>query len=219
MATTVLPRATTYPRSRIYEWLTTTDHKKIGIMYVASSYFFMCLGGLLALGIRTQLAVPNDTLIPNALYNQLFTMHGTTMIFFFVMPMLAGFANYAMPLMIGAADMAFPRINALSFWIIPVERPAALQRLRLRRRRVRRLDVLLAAGRGQVLGHRAGPVDPGAPAERHELDPGRHQHAGDDLQAARPGHDDAAPADLRVDRPGHGRAAASSPCRSWPAAW
>ncbi len=120
MATTVLPRATTYSRSRAYEWLTTTDHKKIGIMYVASSYFFMCLGGLLALGIRTQLAVPNDTLIPNALYNQLFTMHGTTMIFFFVMPMLAGFANYAMPLMIGAADMAFPRINALSFWIIPV---------------------------------------------------------------------------------------------------
>ncbi len=120
MATTALPRAATYPRSRVYEWLTTTDHKKIGIMYIASAYFFMFAGGILALGIRTQLVVPNSTFIPAALYNQLFTMHGTTMIFFFVMPMLAGFGNFIVPLQIGAADMAFPRINALSFWIIPL---------------------------------------------------------------------------------------------------
>ncbi|MGZ3585907.1 MAG: cytochrome c oxidase subunit I [Candidatus Limnocylindrales bacterium] len=124
MATTTLPRATTYSRSWIYEWLTTTDHKKIGIMYISTAYFFMLVGGLLALGIRANLwtatSATGSSLIPAALYNQLFTMHGTTMIFFFVMPMLAGFANYVVPLQIGAADMAFPRINALSFWIIPL---------------------------------------------------------------------------------------------------
>ena len=120
MATTALPRAGTYSRSWLYEWLTTTDHKKIGIMYVVSSFIFFLVGGILALGIRTQLFYANNTFLPPAIYNQVFTMHGTTMIFFFVMPMLAGFANYAVPLMIGAADMAFPRINALSFWIIPI---------------------------------------------------------------------------------------------------
>jgi cytochrome c oxidase subunit I len=123
MATTTLPRAAGYTRSWVYEWLTTTDHKKIGIMYVTTAYIFMLLGGLLALGIRADLwtatSATGASLIPAALYNQLFTMHGTTMIFFFVMPMLAGFANYIVPLQIGAADMAFPRINALSFWIIP----------------------------------------------------------------------------------------------------
>ena len=123
MATTTLPRAAGYSRSWVYEWLTTTDHKKIGIMYVTTAYIFMLLGGLLALGIRADLwtatSATGASLIPAALYNQLFTMHGTTMIFFFVMPMLAGFANYIVPLQIGAADMAFPRINALSFWIIP----------------------------------------------------------------------------------------------------
>ncbi|MGH2406895.1 MAG: cytochrome c oxidase subunit I [Candidatus Limnocylindrales bacterium] len=120
MATTALtPRAATYSRSRVYEWLTTTDHKKIGIMYVATAYIFFLLGGIMALGIRTELAAPGTQLLDADLYNQAFTMHGTTMIFFFVMPMLAGFGNFIVPLQIGAADMAFPRINALSFWIIP----------------------------------------------------------------------------------------------------
>ncbi|TAM79364.1 MAG: cytochrome ubiquinol oxidase subunit I, partial [Chloroflexota bacterium] len=119
MATTALPRSATYSRGWLYDWLTTTDHKKIGIMYITSSFIFFLVGGVLALGIRTQLWVPHNTFLSPALYNEVFTMHGTTMIFFFVMPMLAGFGNYAMPLMIGAADMAFPRINALAFWIIP----------------------------------------------------------------------------------------------------
>ncbi|MGH2466439.1 MAG: cytochrome c oxidase subunit I, partial [Candidatus Limnocylindrales bacterium] len=119
MATTALPRYATYSRAWLYDWLTTTDHKKIGIMYITTSFIFFLVGGVLALGIRTQLWVPHNTFLSPALYNEVFTMHGTTMIFFFVMPMLAGFGNYAMPLMIGAADMAFPRINALSFWIIP----------------------------------------------------------------------------------------------------
>jgi cytochrome c oxidase subunit 1 len=117
--TTLTPGAASYSRSRIYEWLTTTDHKKIGIMYIISAYLFFLLGGVMAIAIRTELAAPGTQLLNPDLYNQAFTMHGTTMIFFFVMPMLAGFANYIVPLQIGAADMAFPRINALSFWIIP----------------------------------------------------------------------------------------------------
>ena len=120
MATTALtPRVAAYSRPRIYEWLTTTDHKKIGIMYVVAAYLFFLIGGIMALGIRTELAAPGTQLLDPDLYNQAFTMHGTTMIFFFVMPMLAGFGNFIVPLQIGAADMAFPRINALSFWIIP----------------------------------------------------------------------------------------------------
>src|SRR5438552_10381030 len=120
MATTALtPAATTY-RSSLYEWVTTTDHKKIGILYIANSFFFFFIGGILALGVRSQLAVPENKLIPPDLYNQLFTMHASLMLFLFVIPMLAGFANYVVPLMIGAPDMAFPRINALSFWMLPL---------------------------------------------------------------------------------------------------
>jgi cytochrome c oxidase subunit 1 len=123
MATTVLtPRAATYPRFGIWEWITTTDHKKIGILYVTTAFIFFLAGGLLAMVMRGELALPGSQIFdPNTgLYNQFFTMHGTTMIFLFVMPMLAGFANFIVPLQIGAADMAFPRINALSFWMIPL---------------------------------------------------------------------------------------------------
>jgi cytochrome c oxidase subunit 1 len=123
MATTVItPRAAVYQRSRLYEWLTTTDHKKIGVLYVTTAYIFFLLGGIMALFIRSELAFPGSQIFdPNSgLYNQAFTMHGTTMIFLFVMPALAGFANFVVPLQIGAADMAFPRINALSFWMIPL---------------------------------------------------------------------------------------------------
>jgi cytochrome c oxidase subunit 1 len=119
MATTALTPAATY-RSGLYEWVTTTDHKKIGILYVVNSFVFFFIGGLLALGVRTQLAVPDNKLISPDLYNQLFTMHASLMLFLFVIPMLAGFGNYAVPLMIGAPDMAFPRINALSFWMLPL---------------------------------------------------------------------------------------------------
>jgi cytochrome c oxidase subunit 1 len=121
MATTVLtPAASTY-RSGLYEWLTTTDHKKIGILYVVNSFIFFLLAGLLAMGVRTELAFPGlQFLHDEGVYNQLFTMHGTVMIFLFIIPMLAGFANYVVPLQIGAPDMAFPRINALSFWLLPL---------------------------------------------------------------------------------------------------
>jgi cytochrome c oxidase subunit 1 len=121
MATTTLtPAASTY-RSGLYEWLTTTDHKKIGILYIVNSFLFFFLAGLMALGIRTELAQPGLQLVHDeGVYNQLFTMHGSVMIFLFIIPMLAGFGNYVVPLQIGAPDMAFPRINALSFWMLPL---------------------------------------------------------------------------------------------------
>jgi cytochrome c oxidase subunit I len=99
-------------------WITTTDHKRIGIMYMVTTFVFFCLGGVEALLIRLQLGAPNNTLVTPQTYNQLFTMHGTTMIFLFVVPMMAGIANYFVPLMVGARDMAYPRLNALSFWLL-----------------------------------------------------------------------------------------------------
>jgi cytochrome c oxidase subunit I len=110
----------TRPREtkRWIDWVTTTDHKKIGIMYLVTTFVFFGLGGIEALLMRTQLSVPNNTLLSGQHYNQLLTMHGTTMIFLFVVPVMAGFGNYFVPLMIGARDMAFPRLNALSFWLL-----------------------------------------------------------------------------------------------------
>ncbi|HEX8802769.1 MAG TPA: cytochrome c oxidase subunit I [Acidimicrobiales bacterium] len=106
------PTATSGWRS----WLTTVDHKRIGIMYGASALFFFALGGMEALLIRLQLAAPGQKLYSADLYNQLFTMHGVTMIFLVVIPLGAAFMNYLMPLQIGARDVAFPRLNAFSFW-------------------------------------------------------------------------------------------------------
>jgi cytochrome c oxidase subunit I len=107
-------------RHPIVEWLTTTDHKKIGIMYLVNSYFWFGVAGLLAVFIRAELAEPGTQFFGEERYNQLFTMHGTTMIFLFIIPILAGFGNYIVPLQIGALDMAFPRVNALSFWMLPL---------------------------------------------------------------------------------------------------
>jgi len=120
MATTTLAPAGTSSRSALYEWLTTTDHKKIGILYVANSFLFFFIGGIFALGVRTELAQPGLQFFSDQTYNELFSMHGTIMIFLFVIPMLAGFGNYVVPLQIGAPDMAFPRINALSLWMLPL---------------------------------------------------------------------------------------------------
>src|SRR3954453_2673254 len=98
-------------------WLFTVDHKKLGLMYSATALFFFLLGGIEALAIRTQLAQPDNTFLSAGLYNEMFTMHATTMIFLFVMPMVAGLGNYFVPLQIGARDVAFPRINALGYWL------------------------------------------------------------------------------------------------------
>src|ERR1700742_1300693 len=107
----VIAHDVTRPREtkKWVDWVTTTDHKKIGIMYLVLTFVFFCLGGVEALMMRMQLREH---------YNQLLTLHGTTMIFLFVVPVMAGFANYFLPLMIGARDMAFPRLNALSFWLL-----------------------------------------------------------------------------------------------------
>src|SRR3954465_7377519 len=99
-------------------WLTTTDHKKIAILYLFATFLFFILGGVEALIMRLQLAHANNTLVSPETYNGLVTMHGTTMVFLFLVPVLAGFGNYLVPLMIGARDMAFPKLNALSFWFL-----------------------------------------------------------------------------------------------------
>ena len=121
MATHALSPAIPAYRGGIYEWLTTTDHKKIGIMYLVNSMLFFFLGGILALLVRTELAAPGIQLFTNEhVYNEVFSIHATVMIFLFIIPVLAGLGNYAVPLLIGAPDMAFPRINALSFWMLPL---------------------------------------------------------------------------------------------------
>ncbi|MDQ3586832.1 MAG: cytochrome c oxidase subunit I [Actinomycetota bacterium] len=99
-------------------WLTTTDHKRIGVMYLYATFIWFILGGVMALIMRLQLAQPDNTLLSSETYNSLVSMHGVTMIFLFIVPVLAGFGNYFVPLMIGARDMAFPRLNALSFWLL-----------------------------------------------------------------------------------------------------
>ncbi len=111
--------AYTRPRNPagLVNWLTTVDHKKIGIMYGTAALFFLVIGGVAALLIRIQLAVPDSQFLSADAYNQIFTMHGTVMIFLVVMPVGAAFANYLLPLQVGARDVAFPRINAFSFWI------------------------------------------------------------------------------------------------------
>lgn len=108
------------PRSHegLLAWVASVDHKQIGILYLLTALFFFLLGGLEALLMRIQLALPNNHFLSPQMFNQLFTMHGTTMIFLAVMPLLFGLATYMVPLMIGAKDMAFPRLNAFSFWIL-----------------------------------------------------------------------------------------------------
>ena len=105
-----------HSKSVIIDWMTTVDHKKIGIMYGALALFFLLVGGLEAMIIRAQLIVPENDLVSAQRYNQLFTMHGTTMIFLAIMPLNAAFFNFLVPLQIGARDVAFPRINSFSLW-------------------------------------------------------------------------------------------------------
>jgi cytochrome c oxidase subunit I len=110
----------TYPlpwyEGRVASWIVTTDHKRIGVMYILTSLGFMVLGGLLALMMRTQLISPDLDIFTRDTYNQLFTMHGTVMVFLVAVPVWAGFANFLLPLMLGARDVAFPRLNAASYW-------------------------------------------------------------------------------------------------------
>src|SRR6185503_17708440 len=101
----------------LHGWMTTVDHKRIGLLYILFALVFLALAGVEALIIRIQLMYPHNDFVSPQVFNRMFTMHGTTMIFFFAMPVLFGFGNYLVPLMIGARDMAFPRLNAFSFWL------------------------------------------------------------------------------------------------------
>src|SRR5712675_631541 len=120
IASLALPQAaiTTRPLvDRLHGWITTVDHKRLGILYIGYALVFMAVGGIEAAAMRIQLIGPRYNFVSPQVFNRLFTMHGTTMIFFVVMPLVFGFANYLVPLMIGARDMAFPRLNAFSFWL------------------------------------------------------------------------------------------------------
>ena len=102
---------------RLHEWVTTVDHKRLGVLYILFALVFLIVGGIEATIMRLQLVRPHNDLVSPEVFNRMFTMHGTTMIFFVAMPLVFGFANYLVPLMIGARDMAFPRLNAFSFWM------------------------------------------------------------------------------------------------------
>ena len=115
-----VPRAADAERpllDRVHDWIVTVDHKRLGLMYILYGILFLVIAGLEATAMRIQLAVPNNHFVSPQVFNQLFTMHGTTMVFLVGMPLIFGFANYLAPLMIGARDMAFPRLNAFSFWM------------------------------------------------------------------------------------------------------
>ena len=101
----------------LHEWVITVDHKKLGLMYIGTALFFLVLGGIEAVIMRIQLVVPHAHFVSPQVFNRMFTMHGTTMIFFVAMTILFGFGIYLIPLMIGARDMAFPRLNAWGYWI------------------------------------------------------------------------------------------------------
>src|SRR5215469_182614 len=102
---------------RLHEWVTTVDHKRLGIMYILYGLMFFLIGGVEATIMRIQLSGPHKDFVSPQVFNRMFTMHGTTMIFFVVMPIVFGMANYLIPLMIGARDMAYLRLNAFSFWM------------------------------------------------------------------------------------------------------
>ena len=103
--------------ARLHDLVVTVDHKKLGLMYVCTSLVFFLFAGFMVLMIRIQLVAPNNTVLPPDVFNRFFTMHGTTMVFFVGMPIIAGLMNYLVPLMIGARDMAFPRLNAFGYWM------------------------------------------------------------------------------------------------------
>ncbi|HUX86569.1 MAG TPA: cbb3-type cytochrome c oxidase subunit I, partial [Chloroflexota bacterium] len=121
MATAEHTTATSHPKHRryggIWSWVFTVDHKRIGILYLGTAIFFLLVGGLEALLVRAQLAFPDGTVVGPDTFNELFTMHATTMVFLALMPMSVAFFNIVVPLQIGARDVAFPRLNAFSYWV------------------------------------------------------------------------------------------------------
>jgi len=120
MATTAAAaptHAATHEKSGLWSWITTVDHKRIAVLYFFTAFFFFLVGGIEAFVIRLQLAHPNGHVVSAQFYNSLFTMHATTMIFLALMPLSVAFFNFVVPLQIGARDVAFPRLNAFSYWV------------------------------------------------------------------------------------------------------
>ena len=187
-----------WQRGKVASWLVTTDHKRIGILYIATSLVFFVLAGLMAMAMRLQLAQANADLLGPERYNELVTIHGTAMVFLVVVPILAGFGNYLVPLMIGARDVAFPRLNALSYWLFaPRRRRAHALLLRRGRRGDVGLDVVPAAVRRGGR-ERPGPVDPLAAHPHRVVARRRDQLHRHDPQHADARHDVDADAALRL---------------------
>ena len=187
--TTVLPRRRSKGQIAV-KWLTTTDHKVIGHMYLITSFAFFLIGGVMALVMRAELAEPGLQIVNEEVYNQLFTMHGTIMLLLFATPLFVGFANVIMPIQIGAPDVAFPRLNMFSFWLFLFGGLITRQRVLHpgRRGRLRLVRVRAAVRRGPLAGCRRRPVDHGSVAGRSRHHPRCGQLHHDDHHAcARPG--------------------------------
>ena len=152
-----------WQRGKVASWLVTTDHKRIGILYIATSGVFFVFAGLLAILIRTQLARPEQSLLTGDSYNEVVTMHGTAMVFLVVVPILAGLGNFLVPLMIGAPDMAFPRLNALSYWLFAFAGIVFLLSFFAEGGAANTGWTALSAALGARSRQRPGPVDPVAP--------------------------------------------------------
>ena len=181
-------------------WLTTVDHKRIGMLYICGSFLFFVAAGIMALLMRAQLAGANQDLPRRTDTTAVLTMHGTAMVFLFAMPMLAGFANYLVPLMIGAADMAFPRLNAVSLWLFFISAIVLIGSFGAEGGPANcRLDVLHAALGGSLQSRRRpGPLDPRPPSRRRLVAPRSDQLPRDDHEHARAGHDLDADAAVRL---------------------
>ena len=182
----------------------TTDAKQIGLLYLVTSFGFFMVGGFMAMLMRAELARPGLQFLSPEQYNQLFTMHGTIMLLLFATPIVFAFANYIVPLQIGAPDVAFPRLNALAYWLYLFGGSLVAGRLRHPGRRGRlRLVRLPAAGEPAELARaRRRHVDHGPGALRPGHDPRRGQHHYHDRDAARARHDDVPDADLHLEHPG-----------------
>ena len=169
-------------------WLLTRDHKRIGILYLLGISFFFAVGGLFALGIRLELLTPGGDVFESETYNKVFTMHGVAMVFFFLIPSIpATLGNFLVPMMIGAKDLAFPRINLLSWYIYMAGGLFTLSAVLLRRRR-HRLDVLHAVQHGGQQ-HARRPDGPRHLHQRVLVDPDGPQLHRDDPHDARAGND------------------------------
>ncbi len=174
----------------VWSWVSSVDHKQIGLMYIVTSLAFFVFGVTEAIIMRTQLIRPENQWLSPDTYNQIFTMHGTTMIFLVVMPMLIGFITYLVPLMIGARDMAFPRMNALSYLALSAGRTAALLQLFRRRGAGGGLVRLRTTDRERLLaGHGSRLLGPRSPGDRRRHDHGGHQRHRDRRAPPGPGDD------------------------------